>query len=540
MFKKLCIATLVISLCCVFVACASSRRTLVERYTTTVGEKVFVKTASQASYGSVYKMTLPEGCSFVNALTDKLFLVQKEDESALFGLANVQGELLIECKYSTITASGNFLCAGYLDDSIPLTDEDLIYGTASNYVNDFYYADGVKLMDVNGDVSFEAIDDTYCALYYDGYAQVFDKNGLYYFNDRNHVSANFHFSFCDGWLFGHDSSRGDWFIWELNVQNGGDAPAGESFIRAFYTADAHTVYALGYMGNGLFAVLESRYASADDFDYKEEQNGETYYFKQSAYLFDPALGSQKQVQTEAPVFGFINVYSPDLSLAERGAVNVTKGYSTVSAAVLGEDKSRLSSAYYVVDENLNFILRYPQGITSSAMTFKEGYGFAGEASENYAAALYYLNCDPVWIRSDARYYGQSYNYGCYVAAKVNEEGLRYGVLDAKGEEKISFAYEFIAPFTQTGSVAIRNGQYVRLSAAGAEETIEDIYDDKTLLYYGVYGYLQNEKIGVKNFNGEVLVPAAYDSVLYIGIMDGVLYLHLGTGETSEVYTIKPL
>lgn len=507
----------------------------VERYTVAVGRKAFLSDNDIKSFTDAEILSLPQNVAYSKVL-DKDHIIVQDKESLLFGVANGRGDMLIECAFDEITVSGKFLAGRYVDYEKELTDDEILYGTDSNVINEIYYLDGVKLLSVTGSISFQAINDDYCALYYDSYVQVFDKNGVYYFNDRNKVSGRFRFSVCDGLLFGHDSSRGDWFIWELTTQDNDGVKEGQSFILSFYTQDVDSVYISAYLGDGKFVMIESRYSDSD-YDYYEVLDGKNYYFKQTCVIFDPTKGTQKTVELEMPIFGFINEYSPDLSVEQRQNLNLNEGYSAVSVPTLGEDKRRISVGYYVVDSSLNFVIKYPKGTSPTAIRFKDGYGFAGEATENYAAALYYMNCDLAWIKDDASYFGQSFNYGRYVSAKVTDDGLRYGVLDSDGETVVDFGYDFISPYTQEYAFAVSDGVYYKLSVDGKSTLLDDCYDDRSLTYYGVYGYLKGEKIGLKNALGDVLINATYDSIDYVGIHDGYLFVGVSSGEEKTLFVI---
>ena len=516
-----------------FSACSpNSKADVIERYSVGVGEKVFVQDERIPTSVNAFEITLPANCSFVSVVDKDVYFVKS---NGLFGMV-AGGKIVIECKYESISSSGKFVCGTYVDIDKELTDDEILYGSDSNTVNDVYYLDGVKLLEITGSISYEAINDDYCALYYDSYSQVFDKNGLYYFNDRNKVSARFRYSICDGLLFGHDSSRGDWFIWELQATDDGEKKTGNSFILNFYTSDANTIYALAYLGDGEFAVVETR-STEDDYDYYDFLNDDKFYFKQSCVIFDPLRGRQRTVELEKCIFGFINEYSPDLSIEQKLRMNLSSGYTAVSTPVLSEDKRRISSAYYVVDKQMNFVIRYPSTISPTAIRFKDGYGFCGEATSNYAAALYYVNCDVVWLLDDASYYGQSFNYGRYVLAKVTDDGLRYGVLDADGSVIADYAYSFVSPYTATSAIASIDGEYYRLDLQGEKVTLTNVYDDTYLTYFGVYGYLAGEKIGVKNFDGDVLIAAEYDSVDYVGRSDA-LYILLSKGKEQKLFILE--
>ena len=65
----------------------------------------------------------------------------------------------------------------------------------------------------------------------------------------------------------------------------------------------------------------------------------------------------------------------------------------------------------------------------------------------------------------------------------------------------------------------------------------NVYDDTYLTYFGVYGYLAGEKIGVKNFDGDVLIAAEYDSVDYVGRSDA-LYILLSKGKEQKLFILE--
>ena len=541
MVKKTLFCALLIICLFAFCACSNLNGSIVERYSMEAGKKVFMSEKNTPNYTEAVSISLPEGHEFLRTVNGETFIVRNADN--LLGATDKEGNVLIECAYEELTVSGNFLCCKYVDYEKELTDDEIMYGTDSNVVNVIYYVDGTRLLDVMGSVAFEAVNDDYCALYYDSYSQIFDKNGVYYFNDKTRVSSRFRYSMCNGLLFGHDSQRGDWFIWQLSITEGKNGlPEGQSFIMSFYTADANTIYSVAYLGNGKFAVVESK-NNPSDYDYYEVSEANEfsdqkyYYFKQSCVIFDPVRGSQQSVSLEYPIFGFINKYSPDLTVEQRKALNVNEGYSAVSVPVLGEDKRRVSNVYYVVDDSLNFVIRYPTNMSPTAMKFKDGYGFSGEATDNYAAALYYVNCEPVWLLSDAKYFGQTFNYGRYVLAKVTENGLYYGVLDSNGDVVVDFVYDYISPFSETCAIANVDDKYYRISISGEAELLDDCFDDRLPLYFAVYAYLNGDLIGIKNFNGDVLIDAKYKSISYLGSSDK-LYVVLSDGENSTLYVIN--
>jgi hypothetical protein len=177
-------------------------------------------------------------------------------------------------------------------------------------------------------------------------------------------------------------------------------------------------------------------------------------------------------------------------------------------------------------------------LTPFSIRYKNDYGFAGSALSGYGAALFYLNGEKVFHKTDAEYQAQSFNNNRYVLAKVKDNKLKYGILDENGDTLVDFEYDFVATYVSGLSIAKADGKYYKLDAGGeAVKEITDIKDNTSQFAFNSYIYISGSKIGLKNYNESVLVPAVFDQLIFQGFVDGELFVTLVSGTVHETYHV---
>lgn len=528
--KKTSVLALILIVCCLFCSCKTADKTELERYTVEIGRKVFVQD-EQTELSTVTDFTMPDGYRFLEPLDEQTYIVYKkldetkEDEANnRYGLMGSDGKILIECKYESISYSGKFIHGEY-------------YSEDATLISEVFYADGVKLMSTDTIIELYALDDEFCILYYDGTSQLFDKNGTTYFRANSQMSADVYYSICDGYLFGYDSNRGDWYIWQIFKNVDSEEPYGFVVLKQLFASE-NSVYTVAYTGNYSFLVVET-INNENDYDYFEEINGTTYYIKQNTYFYNVLTDERKDYKSEYPILSITNKYSPSLNINKKRSLNLNDGYSQVNAGIISDDGERTGFRFFVINDKGEFVIRYPQSVTATAVRFIDGYGFAGGAGVGSSAGLYYMNCEPVWRKADKEYYAQSFSSGVYVASCSTADGLRYGAFDTDGNVKIEFEYAYISPFSNGYAVArTTDGTYSIIDADGKiVENISGFYSLSTATSYGVYAFVSGESYGLKAFDGNTLISAEYDSFAYFGKVDDKIIVVCTKSGVDRVYTI---
>lgn len=522
---------ILIAIMALIVLTSCKPETFVDSYTIEKGREVFIPT-EYYSYNQSEEIHLPDSVIFEGYLGDGAYLVSaivnttsEDDEIYRYGLANKDG-LVLPCEYESLSKSGRFL-------NFTRTEE------SGDKVNEIYFIDGVLLLEINGSVTIDAINDDYCTLYYDSYSQVFDKDGVYYFAENTMMSSNFSYSYCDGHLLGQDASRGDWFIWTLSKKTGDDGtPQGVALIDSAFTS-SNGVNTLCYLGNEVFLVVESNESNSSNYTYYEDKDGVKRYVLQNAYTIDLTDGYVEIIDLEYPILGILNKYTPSMSYEQRASFNVREGYSAVSVAVLGEDLKRVGLRYYVIDSDCNFVLRYHEGISPSAISFIDGYGFVGMANAGYGCGLYYMNCELMWLNQEHEYFAQSYSYGRYVCGYATADGNKYGAFDSDGSIVVSFDYDYVSPYSVENAIAQKGDDYYLIDINGQIiRKLDDFYNDITPLSFGIYVYESDGHLGIKNFTGDILVKAENDNYVSVERHNGELYVCFERAEKSVLYKVN--
>lgn len=502
-------------------------------FTVEMGRKVFLSDETDMNLTNKDLFNIPSGYHFSKSVNNDLYVayegeivsdLEEDRDLRKYGVFDRNGKAVIECKYDSLFSTGNFIYGEYYTDEI-------------EYKNDIFFMNGNKILTTDYVVELVAISDDYCALYYDEYSQVFDKDGIYYFKDNNKMSGNIHYSVCDDFLFGYDTVLGDWFIWQTFVSNSGEIPYGFTVLKKIFEGE-NSLFTVSYLGDYNFLVVETMNVTEKDYEYYEIINGTTYYLKQKTSIYNVLNDTQHFYKSDYPILSVVNHYSPTLTLEQKSRLNIREGYSRVNAGLIDENGERTAYRFFVIDNKGNFVIRYPENMNPSAMRFIDGYGFASGASEGFSASLYFMNCDPVWIKNDREYYGQSYADGRYVLSCSLSDGIRYGVLNSDGETVVDFKYGYISTFVNNIAFFRKPDGTVGIMNINGEEIeiIEDFVSGSNTTSFGLYEFEENGKRGIKTFEGNVIISAEYDSLVYIGKNESKLFIVMSLGDTETFYS----
>lgn len=532
--KKILLPFLVFIIIFTLVGCKKTTEDKSSYFTVEMGRKVFVEEKTDVDLRKADTFNLKEGYHFSKQINDELYVAfsretlegyEEEEYIDKYGVFDKNGNVVVECKYDRLNVTGNFIYGNYYTEDI-------------EYKSDIYYANGNIILTTDYVIELQALSDDFCALYYNNYSQVFDKDGVYYFGTKNKMSGNIRYSICDDYLFGYDTALGDWFIWETFVSHSSDVPYGFVVLKRIFEGGS-SLYSLAYLGKDKFLVAETM-NSDNDYDYFEVINGAKYYIKQRTSVYDVTTDSQKYYESEYPILSIVNHYSPTLTLEQKKDLNFNVGFSRVNAGLVNEKGERDDSRFFIIDDKGNFVIRFPKNMNPSAMRFIDGYGFAGGASEEFSASLFYMNCDTLWVKNDREYYSQSFASGRYVLSCSIGGTMRYGVLDTDGEIVVDFDYAYISPFVNglaffrhpDGSVGVMNTE------GEVERRVNNFVSGSNTTAFGVFEFEEDGKRGLKTFEGEEIVPADYDSLTYIGKSGEKLVIVMRKGERETLYSFE--
>ncbi|NCA66662.1 MAG: hypothetical protein EOM87_01210 [Clostridia bacterium] len=497
-----------------------------ERFTIAAGRAAFVEASNAVMFTTATKLIAPENAYIAVPYEDIGIMVIKaesgeEDEDnnpvMLFGIADIEGAILVACDYISISVSGNF-CMATRDEG-------------ENYSYDFYYKDGNLLFSTENVIdNFAAIDDEYFVLYTTNNSEVFNNKGKAMFGLARQLTSAYSYSVCGNYLFAQEPTKALYFIYEIVDES--------ILLSKSYISTANSIYSIGYIGNGDFLVSATSIGTASSYDYSDTIDNTKHYFMQTVKIYNAVTNSEKIIMLEKLLIGIVNKYTPTIPFHSRKTLNLKEGYSAVCVLDINDNKERIGQRYYVMNKDCVLTVKMVEGMTPFMFTYKNELGFAGIAVSNYSAALFSLSGDVIWRKDDAEYYAQSFNSNLYVLAKTVGDGLRYGLLDESGNTLIDFNLQFLATFVDGKSVAKYNGAYYRVDYSGAlGETIEDIRDGNTQFAFNCYIFEDNGKLGVKNYAGNILIPADYDNIEYQGYVGEKTYIILKSLDTVDAYRL---
>lgn len=525
--KKLFIGALMLIIVCCFASCKTPVEHI-ERFTLEAGRAAYIESEERAVPNTALKLNVPEGTEpyLVNIDAGVIIVSADSDEVdeefnpiPAYGIADLNGILVADCVYDRIAVSGNFLMAE-IDNGVELSD--ISY--------DFYYKDGTKLFNTENVINgFTAISDDYFVLYTEESSEVFYKDGSALFGTNRQLSSSYCYSVCGEYLFAQEPENAIYFIYRI-------FEASPMLVKS-YVSNSSRIYISGYIGNGEFLVAETVIADNNDYDYWSYVGSLRYYYSQTVKIIRPD-SDETVIDSDVIITGVINKHSPAIDYSVRKAYNLKEGYSAVTTIKTDNEKQNVGIECYVINNDAVTVLKMPEGLTPFMMTYKNNLGFAGNALNGYAAALFDYAGNAVWIKQDAEYYAQSYAYQRYIAAKSDGEALRYGMFDTNGNTIIDFNLDFLSGFSGDYALAKNEGSYYRVNKNGELiEAIGDIRDDNLQLTFNCYVYIDENKLGLKNFAGETLIAAEYDDLDYIGGSGGNTIVIFIKNNIKEAYRI---
>lgn len=107
-----------------------------------------------------------------------------------------------------------------------------------------------------------------------------------------------------------------------------------------------------------------------------------------------------------------------------------------------------------------------------------------------------------------------YHDYCVVASEINytSNSILYGMVDTSGKQILPFIYEELSPFYGGYAIGRRkvDGVYKTfiIDKSGKEKLITDMVNVRQ----GVYVYSESEKLGLKNYEGKIIMAAEYESL----------------------------
>lgn len=497
-----------------------------ERFNIEAGNSAYIQENETLMPISATKLTVPDntlpnkpytdiGIIIVSAESD--MLDENLEPLVLYGIADVFGNAYTECIYQDIIVSGNFIMAKFDDET--------------NISYDFYYKDGTKLFNTENVISgFAAIDEEYFVLYTEENSEVFNKYGSALFGVSRQLGSDYNYSICDSYLFAQEPDEAKFFIYRII----GDT----LMLLKSYLSTSNKIYSVGYIGEGDFLVISTNTAEDNSYSYKDIIEDETYYYNQITKIYNENSG-EKIFTSEELLIGIVNNYTPTVDYSARKNLNLREGYSMAYTIVTDTNKLYTGQECYIINSDVLTVVKMPEGMTPFMFKYYDGYGFAGNAVSGYRAALFDLSGKTIWTKEDTEYYAQNYNNERYVLAKSIEGVLAYGLLDSRGNTLIDFNLDYLAPFAGEFSVAETDGHYYKVNKNGELiSEITDIRKDNTQFTFNYYIYQNGDKIGVKNYNGDILIEAIYESVEFQGYINGKNYIILNAGDSLDAYLIE--
>jgi len=431
-------------------------------------------------------------------------------DTTLYGVVK-DGVEVLPARYVQLGYTGAFYVGRYYADDSLLVE--------------VYDAAGTLLVGVDdSSARVGAVGKDYFMLYTDQNAQLFDKTGTAVFREGILTPADA-VSVCGDYFLSANAASGSFAIWD-----------GPNIVRRRFAAP-DVRYSVAYMG-GRFLITALSVATADDYTYIETDNG-TRFMRQEAWWYDADLDRLTSVQLDYVLLSVYNEYTPALSPDEWQAMHLREGYSVAVVAECNAYGVHDGDRYYAMDGNAALQMRYPQNIPASAILYRAERGFVGSAAAGGAAALYDYAGNLVWQDKAHTYATMSWQSGRLVASFVQDGVAYYGAFDSEGQVAVDFVYRYMSPYREGRCVALDASGYVVLSGAGEVLARIDPVSPEYWHNFGIYAYRDGGKIGLKNWKGDIVAPAVWESMTAVGYnAEGNVYAVAQEGETQTILVLQ--
>lgn len=378
------------------------------------------------------------------------------------------------------------------------------------------------------------------------------------------AASVYEYKACDGFLVAYSTDRAYFYNLSDAPVSGYLEPVRGGEYVAFPYLDSLSSYerelSVYYLGNGWFVrtAMIYQYSAFDGFWMKLEGETEytSKYVKPKTDFFNVKTGKSSSVDyffvagvaneytydyytQQAYFLGSLHSYDEDtdsydynLPFANPAAM-VREGYSIVyyyykpyleensSDDVLYSNHTG-ETTFCVMDENLK---RYQPEEVLMPTAYIDGVGV--QTSDPYYTEITgtaysydrYMEKTVLATFSQGKaayipYYANA--AACIVRATLKTEsggaGQFYGAVTPSGERITDFVYDelscFVGGYAIGSKTADGEKKYYRIDEKGGEEEISDVL----VVFQGTYSYRDGEKVGLKNYEGEILIPAAEGTV----------------------------
>ena len=453
------------------------------------------------------KIEVPiQGYEFVTFLNRGMIEISDET-GTYYGAMNRDGSVLIQpTKYSTITMEGDFFFAeGNLEDGL------------------------YDVLNLNGEIVYSTFKPITITDVGEGCVRVEEDGMSYIYNEKGEdllgatsLDSTYEYTVCKDYIAARSKTRKNAFVFSRRT--------GDTLLSMYGSSSVS--FDLAYLGKKDFLVIREEVVDASsDYSYSLKRNGETKYVRQTAEIHALDGSAPRSVTTGAPIYSLNDRYSFGMTQQERENYGLKEGYFSLATYRLDGKSADGSVDYAVTDASLRPLATMPEKLNPQVRPLN------GLSVVTGAQGTLYLVDDTLKVVrtvDDAVYQSASVS-GSVIAVTRIGEGSKRGCLDTNGNVVIPFEYSYISEFFGNYAVASKGGKaYVICTDGSSREIGEEIFP-----YYwiGYYEIVSGNRIGIASLDGNVLVPATYETLEGIGRYGGEVFVALKKDGKTTVFRL---
>lgn len=470
----------------------------------------FYRERSSLRYAESASLFTPREGSFDQVLGLDLASVYKNEEGKKnFGMARIStGELLIPFRYLSLTASGDFILAE------TTLEEDALFVV--------YYKDGTKIYESDDPLTVQDVGDGIARITDNGYVLAFDKTGRDVLSSTS-LGEDYELSSCENFILAKNGKTGTYLIF--------NAKTGE-IVSSFFASESAEPFVCYAGGNDFIAIYNEKVSAGHPYKAAVQGEGETVFYDQKIYRVTIGVSSSRELAVDRFIYKLSNRYDFGLTSADReeyplkGGYFAESDYKTENKIATGEIEYRITNA------SLSSLSLLPSGV-SPTQSATDGYIAASNSSFLY---LFDSDLKELLKKPNENFQSVKLSDEAIVLSKIENGKLTYGAIDLSGKEILPFSYSYLSEFRNGKAVGVKDKKAYLVSKDGSERYVSD----ETFPYYwdGFCIVTQGGRTGAIDYNGENLVPYAYDGIAAAVRFGDTVYLSMKIGEVIDLFILE--
>ena len=483
-------------------------------------------------------------------------------------IISIRGDYAIVTRVGSDYASGNsyiglikFRGSGTENGILNVTDFSIAYNTANP--EQFYFCG--DYLCIMGDKDAPSSQAAYTTFYdYKSHDQLLERFRVRYGYDSA-TGTNYTLLQCDDYVVAYNTTKAYFFDVNGDCFGGYLELSDKSGYSSPYTSTDYTVgLSILYMGNGWFVRYAYQTSSSPFAGYKlcyqamgADGAATLVFARTTTDFYNVKTGVTKRIPQIYSILEVANAYTASDFAATANSYNnnvtvaddypclnpadmVNDGYSILyffyqpyieMTDLSDEERSLGKETFCILDENMNVVLpdtMFPVvtvdgvGFETADPYFEINFGDAVLYTEKGKKTVLYAN-------SLYKYAVVGAHDGCATVVSLDlnvvkdeeseETGMKFGAATSDGKMIVDCVYDklsaFYGGYAVGAKVIGKDAYYYRIDEKGTETLLDDVF----ILKDGVYVYSEGEKYGLKNYAGDVLLKADFDS---IGVSDNYM------------------